>query len=151
MQREHVTGCLKILVVVANSKCIDVPFYHLHSTCFDRSMRQKKHKKIHRTLTFLKISHHFKEPYKVSCMTAAAATVHGRPAPHLPLIAASLLLTMQVVLDGNFVNALLQTKYDAWPCGCWPLLCACMASSVIKLQHCEMYVIHHLCLQDGCL
>lgn len=45
-------------------------------------MRQKKHKKVQRTLTFLKISHHFREPYKV-------------------------------VLDGNFINALLQTKTDA--------------------------------------
>jgi hypothetical protein len=77
-------------------------------------MRQKKHKKIHRTLTFLKISHHFKEPYKVRCMTAAAAAGHGCAAPHLPLIVASLLLTTKVVLDGNFINALLQTKYDVW-------------------------------------
>jgi hypothetical protein len=81
-------------------------------------MRQKKHKKIHRTLTFLKISHHFKEPYKVRCMTAAAAAVHGLSTTHSLLIFHAVLATMQVVLDGNFINALLQTKYDAWLPGC---------------------------------
>ena len=29
-------------------------------------MRQKKHTKVQRTLTFLKITHHFREPYKAS-------------------------------------------------------------------------------------
>lgn len=45
-------------------------------------MRQKKHKKVSRTLNFLKITHRFHEPFKV-------------------------------VLDGNFINALLQSKTDA--------------------------------------
>lgn len=45
-------------------------------------MRQKKHKKVTRTLNFLKITHRFHEPFKV-------------------------------VLDGNFINALLQSKTNA--------------------------------------
>mmetsp|Transcript_16741 Transcript_16741/g.50023 ORF Transcript_16741/g.50023 Transcript_16741/m.50023 type:complete len:248 (+) Transcript_16741:225-968(+) len=45
-------------------------------------MRQKKHKKVQRTITFLKVTHQFREPFKV-------------------------------VLDGNFINALLQSKTDA--------------------------------------
>lgn len=54
-----------------------------------QGMRQKKHKKVQRTLTFLKISHHFREPYKVRriCgggMAVVGATAAAEPFSHDP-------------------------------------------------------------------
>lgn len=86
-------------------------------------MRQKKHKKVQRTITFLKVTHQFREPFKVgppvlqrqvSCTAELPV-----PAHHASVVATAMaisaLLTrffwcMQVVLDGNFINALLQSK-----------------------------------------
>lgn len=85
-------------------------------------MRQKKHKKVQRTITFLKVTHQFREPFKVRPPVPQwqAACTAELPVPaHYAIVVAndtySALLTrvcwcMQVVLDGNFINALLQSK-----------------------------------------
>ena len=88
-------------------------------------MRRKRHKATRRALRFFRINHGFREPYKVSrwwhetleqkSSTFFVAIEMSKSAPlslslTSPLLSVSLSSRFQVLLDGNFVHALRETK-----------------------------------------
>lgn len=74
-------------------------------------MRRLKHKHTRRAVQFYEINHGFRKPFKAMNSAVASGSMHNFTVTALPAARSNTLtLLLQVILDGNFVHAVRQTR-----------------------------------------